>query len=717
MSRKTNELSIALSAEGVSVPGDSNGSDVRIIGGAPNGFPTLDAAGRMRPRFLPESGVLNVLDYGAKGDGLNDDTAAIQNALNALQQRGGGSLFFPAGTYMVMAPEANYLWLTVSSNRRNYAALLVPSNVRVFGVGSKSVLKLIDTPPSPGVLDDRGDYSTTHMLVNRGAIGLPKTIVNSHIVVHDLVFDGNFIQQSGEGVSFCGVEGFLVYNCEFRNSYYESNYFVFSRGGEYAYNRCYSNGVYQIDGGGPMVDSSSDISLHHNIITDSGYYAILLIDSYNVSACHNKVFSDSYESSAGYQAIRAAGCSLSEISGNTIVDSGFSAIWIHNGFSNLVEGNVIVHAGYAAGGGSNIHGITVDNNAGYKSGRNVLARNRVFDSNGAGIAVLEGFPGNTSEQENAGSLIQGNVCAYNGRDGIAVIGKFHRILDNVCESNGTSETSGIPGDGYNGIALNGARYCVVTGNTCIDVLQATPIPLNIDAKNNTTQNAKRSVSHTTRTQNYGIVEYPADTREEAPTAAVRSGTTVTVTKAGHTVQDGILIHAYNGAPNDYNGYFQPTVIDADHFSFDLIGNPLVVSEVVNVGGVMTMYTTYETGLGVGEVWTIYIPAGDGAGEWQGEVIDDYTIRLLNMPVRPGFTNSPDANAVQYGGGAGPETIFVYAAESYAADYNNIRNNVLLQNLANPTLTASGAGYKAYVRGAMQCGGNSLVASNLGHSWA
>ncbi len=41
----------------------------------------------------------NVTDYGALGDGANDDTAAVQAAINAAQA-GGGIVFFPPGTYL-----------------------------------------------------------------------------------------------------------------------------------------------------------------------------------------------------------------------------------------------------------------------------------------------------------------------------------------------------------------------------------------------------------------------------------------------------------------------------------------------------------------------------------------------------------------------------------------------------------------------------------------
>jgi len=47
-----------------------------------------------------EPGVFNVRDFGAKGDGQTDDTAAFQKALDAAGAAGGGVVFAPRGNYL-----------------------------------------------------------------------------------------------------------------------------------------------------------------------------------------------------------------------------------------------------------------------------------------------------------------------------------------------------------------------------------------------------------------------------------------------------------------------------------------------------------------------------------------------------------------------------------------------------------------------------------------
>lgn len=54
--------------------------------------------------FAAEPGdVFNVFNYGANGDGTNDDTAAVQKAIDACAAQGGGEVYLPSGTFLTGA--------------------------------------------------------------------------------------------------------------------------------------------------------------------------------------------------------------------------------------------------------------------------------------------------------------------------------------------------------------------------------------------------------------------------------------------------------------------------------------------------------------------------------------------------------------------------------------------------------------------------------------
>ncbi len=98
------------------------------------------------------SAVVNVRDYGAKGDGQSDDTRAINEALKALATRGGGTLFFPVGRYYLSA------------------GITIPSRTTLKGEGRDLVAlawKDFDVPPE-AMLEGSSDFGIEDITIYTG---------------------------------------------------------------------------------------------------------------------------------------------------------------------------------------------------------------------------------------------------------------------------------------------------------------------------------------------------------------------------------------------------------------------------------------------------------------------------------------------------------------------------------------------------------------------
>jgi parallel beta-helix repeat protein len=95
---------------------------IGVIGPVNEGFVT--ATGSTTARNLDDrfADVINVKDFGAVGDGVADDAAAIQAAINAGSSNN-AAVYFPSGTYLI----------------RTYIS--IGSNVYIYGNGKQSVIK------------------------------------------------------------------------------------------------------------------------------------------------------------------------------------------------------------------------------------------------------------------------------------------------------------------------------------------------------------------------------------------------------------------------------------------------------------------------------------------------------------------------------------------------------------------------------------------------
>ena len=102
-------------------------------------------------------------DYGAAGDGTTDDTTAIQNAIDAAEAAGGGTIYFPRGTYKITA--------TLVANTS-------AAHLQFLGDGNQygpSVIKQVSNLTALSLPDDFNTHDTQAALIRNLRISGPTT--------------------------------------------------------------------------------------------------------------------------------------------------------------------------------------------------------------------------------------------------------------------------------------------------------------------------------------------------------------------------------------------------------------------------------------------------------------------------------------------------------------------------------------------------------------
>lgn len=162
------------------------------------------AEGTTTPRLLSDrfADILNVKDFGAKGDGVTDDTASIQAALNAASVFRGDILgnamnyvqncvFFPAGTYIISD------------------TLFVGEGTTVFGASqSSSIIKATHS----GIAIQCGGTDRYYSQININRLSIVGAF-SGDISTYDFTTDTTVGIQFVKCVRNCSVSECLIYGC------------------------------------------------------------------------------------------------------------------------------------------------------------------------------------------------------------------------------------------------------------------------------------------------------------------------------------------------------------------------------------------------------------------------------------------------------------------------------------------------------------------------
>ncbi|MFM7009103.1 MAG: glycosyl hydrolase family 28-related protein [Betaproteobacteria bacterium] len=127
----------------------------------------------------------NVKDHGAKGDGSTNDGPALRALIDTIEVAGGGTMFFPPGTYMVGG-----------TGTASQGGLALPNGVHILGSGrGATTIKAID-PSSvamTGVVRSKSATTTFGMRVEHITISGPDTSSQDVPVIYLASSDENVV--------------------------------------------------------------------------------------------------------------------------------------------------------------------------------------------------------------------------------------------------------------------------------------------------------------------------------------------------------------------------------------------------------------------------------------------------------------------------------------------------------------------------------------------
>ena len=175
---------------------------------------------------------VNVKDFGAVGDGVADDTTAINSAIASLPERG-GSVFFPAGTYLHTddIKARNALWLFGEGSSSTVLYQVEPSKNGISGVDVLTLkisgIKLAGPTggTGTGILLTRKNNNATNYLhlsdVHIRTFGQDGIYVSNGIVSR---FDSVVSSYNGRhGFFFQGLDGVIGTSTTLSNCFADDN--------------------------------------------------------------------------------------------------------------------------------------------------------------------------------------------------------------------------------------------------------------------------------------------------------------------------------------------------------------------------------------------------------------------------------------------------------------------------------------------------------------
>lgn len=478
-----------------------------------------------------EGATANVLDFNAVGDGVADDTAAIQAAINSLTN--GGSVYLPTGTYKITAS------LSIDA-----------PNITFYGDGFEATTI-------------KATASTFWML--------QYTNNADNLNVNNIFFDGGATDEinSQYAIGYTLIanapEYVTIQNCKFSNT---NNGIVTGSGKYWLISDCVFVNILGITASNGYGILSAENTAYCNYTNNhfigsvgKGRHAIYMVVGCSYSIASNNIIEDYNEAAIVTRADSGQpGVVSNVITGNTIVGGGnvatseSAAIFVGGLASDIVVSNNLIK------NFDNIGIIVSDAGGGGFTNNNTIDGNRIFDVSNQGISI-----------RGAKNTIVSNNFVYNASQAVSNVDRGFDVRSTgsfgseVCTNTKLINNVSYGADQRSSLFISSGAPVptgtVVTGNTFFAGATAgTAVELNLPtvsvdyAWNITDQSS--TVGFTDIKQNLSRLasldfpSIPANSTAELTRAIVgvdTTGWTVLATPEGGTIEAGLVWCAYVSA--------------------------------------------------------------------------------------------------------------------------------------------------------------------------
>lgn len=350
---KAGDMAVTL---GYYEPNDGGAGEYRIVSGThtDDGGSCHELNNSLYAELIVENNQINVKQFGAYGDGIHDDTNAIQNACNYIE-----NVFMPEGTYIVSTFSLNNI------------------KTNIFGINKdRTIIKFLDNQTSHIINSASTNVNLKNISINADSKTghmFKGNVESAHYNIENCSFTGSPNANQSYAISINYADMVSIFNSSFtdlggtgigiaysKNVYVKKNYFnnLFNTSSHREANPMYiakcskiiitENICKNFEDSGLYCDSgySHYVNISNNIIENCGKEAIK-----NQTMAQRTVISGNIINNARAQGIAIGGCGIDTIISNNIIHNACidgdarggraAAIRLNPSHNTIIEGNEI----------------------------------------------------------------------------------------------------------------------------------------------------------------------------------------------------------------------------------------------------------------------------------------------------------------------------------------------------------------------------------------